>query len=342
MTMTTNQLHFSFPARVLRERLARSDQRSDSWNKYLPLDFMESFSRDGKFNSADLYLAGGGSFGTRASVFSSDLGGAKDEAHRPHMSFAGNVWELCQIASGSRLVQEAMDSTSDKEQVFILMMELKDHMWDAMRNPHANFVLQKFIPMASDENVQFIIDIIAQSNLEGQAARHKYACRIVQRLIEKCGGERMTSVTERLTDDFLALSCHPYGNYIAQHLIEYGTEAQRSRMCRVTCSSMRELCLDNFGCNVVICMLAKSCREHQLALSYALAVEEQQLLSYMACNRSGYRAVIAVLGILPEDDRRQVVKFLFESHSALCACRYGRAVIGAIASGETILEGGIP
>merc|ERR1719145_46714 len=57
----------------------------------------------------------------------------------------GNVWRLSRDAPGCRIVQDALDNaTCDADRV-ALASEIRSHVWEALRCPHANFVLQKFI-----------------------------------------------------------------------------------------------------------------------------------------------------------------------------------------------------
>merc|ERR1719191_966809 len=104
-----------------------------------------------------------------------------------------------------------------------------------MRCPHANYVIQKCISVMRPANLQFIIDELALGSpgMVTYAARHKYGCRIVQRLLEHGLPAQVQKLAERLLDDAVATCLHPYGNYVMQHLVEHGTPAQRSRLSLV-------------------------------------------------------------------------------------------------------------
>merc|ERR1740123_724110 len=112
-------------------------------------------------------------------------------------------------------------------------MELRGHVAKALRCPNANHVLQKCIATVNSEYLQFIIDeLLGRSGLVTQAARHRYGCRIVQQLLKKCSHEQVQGIAGLLLEDATMLSCHSFGNFVMQHLLEYGTEDQRLCLIR--------------------------------------------------------------------------------------------------------------
>merc|ERR1719343_1869951 len=101
---------------------------------------------------------------------------------------SGRVWSLARDAQGCREVQNALEAARTEEERLAIAMELQSHVWDAMRCPHANYVLQKSIALLKPLSSQFIIDEIVRKGARAvaQAAKHKYGCRIIQRLLEHC------------------------------------------------------------------------------------------------------------------------------------------------------------
>merc|ERR1711920_1153398 len=87
---------------------------------------------------------------------------------------------------GSRRVQEALKEAANEAVREELVSKLKGHVLEAMVCPHANFVLQKSIELSPAHSLQFVVDELKASNSVTRAARHKYACRILQRLFEHC------------------------------------------------------------------------------------------------------------------------------------------------------------
>eukprot|EP00933_Yihiella_yeosuensis_P067879 TRINITY_DN729_c5_g1_i1.p1 TRINITY_DN729_c5_g1~~TRINITY_DN729_c5_g1_i1.p1 ORF type:complete len:343 (-),score=77.75 TRINITY_DN729_c5_g1_i1:468-1496(-) len=316
----------SFPMQALLDRLAKMDSQADSWKTYLPKDLSKMYPAEGDLKQA---MALRQKCFPKA-PFEEDFqrSGSSPGQHESG-SVTGRVWELSQDAAGSRMVQEAMDSAKDEYEVLKIAMELQGHEWDAMQNPHGNFVLQKCIVLLKPENLDFLVRNMMSGNQVKQAARHKYACRILQRLIENCAPTQAKPLIQKVIDDFLSISCHPYGNYVAQHIIRHGEDNQRGQILDVVKSSISQLCMDSFGCNIVICFFAHAPVAEQLDLSQAL-ISQAPLMTHMACNRFGYRAVLAVLGVVPADLKAKVAQTLKENDSMLRSCRYGRAVAAEV------------
>merc|ERR1712139_585287 len=99
----------------------------------------------------------------------------------------------------------------DAERV-ALAFEMHSRVWEALRCPNANFVLQKFICVLRPQASQFILDELRKAGFS-KAARHRYGCRVLQRLLEHCGAEQLQPLVEDLLLDASALCRHVYGHY---------------------------------------------------------------------------------------------------------------------------------
>lgn len=82
------------------------------------------------------------------------------------------------------------------------------------------------------ENLSFIFQELRQKGPEmiQQAARHKYGCRIVQRLLEHGPADQVTDLIDCLLEDAINICAHPYGNYVIQNLLDQSTREQRRRL----------------------------------------------------------------------------------------------------------------
>merc|ERR1711881_49018 len=88
---------------------------------------------------------------------------------------------------GTRTVQHALEAAADVSTREMIAGELRDHVWQAIDCPCANYALQQCIYSLPAPSVQFIIDeITAESNGVCLAAQHRFGCRILQRLLERC------------------------------------------------------------------------------------------------------------------------------------------------------------
>ncbi|CAK9081482.1 unnamed protein product [Durusdinium trenchii] len=242
------------------------------------------------------------------------------------ISVFGRVWEYSQDAAGCREVQLAIEM-ADEENRLRIVAELHDHVWDAACCPHANHVLQKCILVMHHSNVQFIVDVLVRQQLVSQAARHKYACRIVQRLIERCPAEQTTHVLQALIRDAQLISCHAYGNYVMQHVLQHSSDSVQEELCGVLEEHLPALSSDVYGAAVVSCAMSTARHPCRVALARAI-LKEPSVLVRLACSRHGHGAARDVLQVLEGTDRTQALRILHQHQNRLQRCRYGRIVAG--------------
>mmetsp|Transcript_95699 Transcript_95699/g.241198 ORF Transcript_95699/g.241198 Transcript_95699/m.241198 type:complete len:152 (+) Transcript_95699:41-496(+) len=150
-------------------------------------------------------------------------------------------------------------------------MELRGHVLEAARCPHANHVLQKCIAVSSPEASQFVIDeLLCRAGSIAQMARHRYGCRIMQHLLKRCHPWQVAHIAETLLADALVFSCHPFGNYVIQHLLEYGTQDQRYRLIRTLEQSAASVARSTSGCGVLAAAMTHGSPADILWLSRAI------------------------------------------------------------------------
>ncbi|CAK9049647.1 unnamed protein product [Durusdinium trenchii] len=234
-----------FPVKVL---LGRLEQDSAPWSSFLPDDLRP------KQVSAKVFYE---SASTKAQAEATTRRGDYTPVG---ISVFGRVWEYSQDAAGCREVQLAIEM-ADEESRWRIAAELQDHVWDAACGPHANHVLQKCILVMHPNHVQFIVDVLVRQQLVSQAARHKYACRIVQRLIERCPAKQTRHILEALTRDAQSISCHAYGNYVIQHVLQHCVDSVPN-LCRVLEEHLPALSSDVYGAAVVSCAMSTA-RSHR-------------------------------------------------------------------------------
>lgn len=254
--------------------------------------------------------------------------GSRPEQNDPHccreISLAGRVWELSQDSKGCREVQLAIEEASDDVRRGLLA-EIAGHVLDAMRCPHANHVLQKCITCSRPQDCQFIVDeIMACNGFVELAARHKYGCRIIQRLLERCPLQ-VERIAAAILSDVSGIARHPYGNYVLQNLLEHGTPAHRHRLAEELRQEIVAICQDSFGSAVVAAALSKLCKEDAISLARAI-VQEQGLLTFMAHARHGHAAVRTILQALDGPDLAKARELLSAELPSLKVSRYGRVV----------------
>lgn len=244
---------------------------------------------------------------------------------------SGRVWSLARDAQGCREVQNALVAAQTEEERLAIAMELQNHVWDAIRCPYANYVLQKCITVLKPQSSQFIFDEVVSKGVRrvAQVAKHKYGCRILQRLLELRSSPRVRELAEALLADAINTSRHQYGNYVMQHLLEHGSREQRASLIRQLARHAPAVGADEFACSVVSKAMAHGDRDDQVSLARAL-VNVPGTVSYLSRSRHGHSAVELLLQVLDGEDHEKVRCQIRVDAAALRSSRYGRIVLAAI------------
>eukprot|EP00929_Paragymnodinium_shiwhaense_P103901 TRINITY_DN67757_c0_g1_i6.p1 TRINITY_DN67757_c0_g1~~TRINITY_DN67757_c0_g1_i6.p1 ORF type:complete len:390 (-),score=44.38 TRINITY_DN67757_c0_g1_i6:279-1448(-) len=166
---------------------------------------------------------------------------------------SGLVWTLSRTQKGCRDVQKCLETAVEEKERVALALELRGHVWEALRCPHANYVLQKVICLLKPSDIQFVVDEVAGKGSRAvcHAARHKYGCRILQRLLEHCTAAQVRNLVNALLSDPVVTAMHPYGNYVMQHLIEYGSVEQQAALTKALVERIEEVGRDEYACAVL-------------------------------------------------------------------------------------------
>jgi len=186
-------------------------------------------------------------------------------------------------------VQRTIESARSDEAKVAIVEELKGHVWEAIRDPHANHVVQQCIVHLRPRDSQFIIDEIMRGHNVFQAVRNKYGCRAVQRLLEQCLPDQLHGLAEAILSDTFWLSCHLYGNYVIQNLLKNGTADQRRRIVESVAANLGRLAKDTHGRCVVCACLFQDYPEGMPALARAISCEPD-FEAVIAGSRAGHLA----------------------------------------------------
>merc|ERR1712224_911932 len=70
----------------------------------------------------------------------------------------------------------------------------------------------------------------------GQAvelARHQHGCRVILRLIERCDeNDQLAQLLDELEVETESLACHPFGNFVIQHVLRYSSADRGARIAQ--------------------------------------------------------------------------------------------------------------
>jgi hypothetical protein len=178
------------------------------------------------------------------------------------------------VASDSRgcrymqwLLEQRFLLESDKIRTELVTSAFQGHVKDAVDSPHANHVLQLCIEILPPKSVSFIPEeLLAWKPAE--IAKHRFGCRVLERLIEHFRLDD-EALRHRDCDDkfhefvlgqggllveettIVELCKHQYANFVVQHLLEHGGREIRKRIVWVLLKKFREIAKDKNGVVVI-------------------------------------------------------------------------------------------
>lgn len=233
----------------------------------------------------------------------------------------GRVLSLSHSSEGTRLVQAVMEDATIEE-IEQIASELRDHVVKVARCPHANHVLQRMITRLPAASLKFILDDLAsRPHCVMQVSRHRYGCRILQHLLKKQAHTLMADVVDALLAQATNLSCHPFGTYVMQHLVQYGTEEQRYKLLRIMERECATFCNNPHGSGVIRAGFAHADSDDKVWLARALT-QDFELLTSVAKTRYGIDVVPAVVQALHGQSQQRALRHLIEELSLLTDLPY--------------------
>jgi len=243
---------------------------------------------------------------------------------------AMHALEFSHDRQGCLWVQQALDRATDDGTRLAIMGALRGHVWDVIRCPHANHVLQRFIITVRPCECQFVIDEILRRGpgVPGRLARHKYSYRVLQRMLEHLQQWQMAPIVHRLVADGLALSMHRFGTFVMQHILRYGSEMQQRRTIGVLVSNAPDMALNNDACMVLDAALVDGDERSRERLAQAVLAKEGAIAD-MSHTRRGHVAVLSLLQVLGAQLLGEAIRQLSAQEVSLKSSRFGRIVVKA-------------
>lgn len=225
----------------------------------------------------------------------------------------------------------ALENANSDQERMALTSELVGRVWEALKCMHANHVVQKCISTVRPVDVQFIIDELRHGAAGGvvQAARHRYGCRIIQRLLEHCPLDQVAPMVGELLAEAASLSSHIYGNYVMQHIVEFCGPEDVSHLTSLLEQRVPDMVRNDYAAAVIGKALSQANNERRHALAQALLRQPEQLAA-MSCSRKGHVAVKEALQLAEDVARSKVCDELASRFGRLRACRYGRAIVSFV------------
>lgn len=236
----------------------------------------------------------------------------------------GCVVPLSFDAAGCRAVQLALQ-LADRKSSAELAEELRGHVGEAIRSPHANYVIQKVIEVLPMAQSSFIAEELCGMGVE--VARHRYGCRILCRLLEHSATD-MGPI--KLIDEVLAgvggLCRHSFGHYVIQSILEHGTPEQRHAIAAALRAELARSVQNRNACYVIENALSYCSVEDRQALVEGLLGGGSGRLAALAQHQFGSHVVRALLR-MPGEGSQLAMGQLRAASGQLQATKYGRRLL---------------
>merc|ERR1712060_620360 len=126
-----------------------------------------------------------------------------------------------------------------------------------------------------------------------EAARHKYGYKVLNGLLELLVEAQLLHLVHYILADVAALSAHPFGTRLVQHLILNSTESQQLVAAAQLAAIVPQLTLNRYSCAALDCAFLSFPPAGQAALAQALLVT-QDALGSIAHTYHGRKVVIHV------------------------------------------------
>jgi hypothetical protein len=209
-----------------------------------------------------------------------------------------HVWQLSQDPQGTFEVQKAIDECSNDDQRIALANELRGHVFEATRCPHANHVLRKVITTLPSCASDFIILELINHGKEGviETAKHRYGCRILEGLLRQCTEGQLGGMVGYLLAD-PSLYTHMYGNFVMQRLLEQPHSCTNFRLRQCLHDHLAVVATSFYGSAVLRKALLHCDDIERLRLARSIT-STRGLLAAIDRHRHGKETVDVVLGTL--------------------------------------------
>jgi pumilio RNA-binding family len=179
----------------------------------------------------------------------------------------GEMLQLSLQMYGCRVVQKALEAL-DEDDLPRLLREFHHNVLSCIHDQNGNHVIQKCIEVLNSradkalqmgdthrasflsEQIDFVIDDVLVNTLS--LSCHPYGCRVLQRILEHCNEQKKTAVLDELLKCHKRLLDDQYGNYVIQHVLQFGREKDRDSILQIIVENgLLDLSRQKFASNVV-------------------------------------------------------------------------------------------
>jgi hypothetical protein len=239
----------------------------------------------------------------------------------------GSVRSMAFEPFGCRIVQQALD-VADATWKESLVAELHGHVREAISSPHANFVIQKAIEVLPVTSVSFVAEEMLTFAVD--AARHRFACRILCRLVEHhlCN-VNSSHATGALIDELLleaeSLIHHNFARHVIELILEHGSADHKRRIAIAIRKDILHNSKSRYASYVIEQAMIQCSINDQDAIASKLVSHRSNFLA-LATHECGSHVVKAVL-LSRGAFAKHAKELLFQEADKVKASKYGQRLL---------------
>lgn len=244
-------------------------------------------------------------------------------------ALVGKVRQLSLDQAGCRTIQEAFTVASNKWRIK-LASELHSHVPELLESMHGNHVLQKVVEVLIPKDAYFVQQEMSGLGHVSERAKHPFACRVLERLIEHFPSEWLESMLKEVLDEAEPLLRHKYGSYVLQHIMEHGTGAQRRRIVAALRPNLRLAANDLFVVGVLDKALTYSTPSEQVELACQVLEEPGLLASLLVSGWAAFDATRRLFSVLQGRPLERAAEILRACKATQQQTKEGRALAATL------------
>ena len=241
-----------------------------------------------------------------------------------------------------------------------LLEEFKDDVVHCIHDANGNHVCQKIVECISSKAkaakaagdaettnylrglIQFVIDDILAD--VSALSCHPYGCRVLQRILEHCLEPQKGDILDALQLCHKTLLDDQYGNYVIQHVLQYGRVSDRQSLLRIIVDSgILSLSRQKYASNVVEKLLkyGTSSQRNQVVKAMLKKVHDDSIPSsdpggtpiviLMVRDAFANYVVQTALDVAPDgEERRQLISVLKSNLNQLRGFTFAKHIVAKL------------
>ncbi|CAK9095880.1 Pumilio homolog 1 (APUM-1) (AtPUM1) [Durusdinium trenchii] len=192
-------------------------------------------------------------------------------------------------------LQDFIPDASNAELKF-MATQLRGHVREVVESPHGNHVLQRMLEFMPAKSLHFVLEEMLAWAPAPVLARHRYGCRVLERILEHFAEPAIKGLLEDLLYYAKELCLHPFGNFVMQIFMEHSPTSYRKALIEIIAQNIVPIAGDHNGCAVLEKGLSWGKDNERKTLVKAI-LKVEGLLPAMKTLRGGAMAIEGVLGI---------------------------------------------